>query len=73
MAEFERVRLQSVVRRLRTIDCKLTPSTFVMCAFAPLKLTCSEIDPEFPEPPLPLTSKISISSKQHVEHLQRTP
>ena len=33
--EFERVRLQSVVRSLRTADCKRTTSNSVMCAFAP--------------------------------------
>ena len=37
--EFERVRLQSVVRSLRTTDGKRTPSTSVMCAFAPPEKT----------------------------------
>ena len=37
MAEFERVRLQSVVRRLRTRDCKRTPSNSVVGALAPAK------------------------------------
>jgi len=37
--EFERVRLPSVVRRLRTTDGKRTPSTSVMCAFAPPEKT----------------------------------
>ena len=35
MAELEGVRLQSVVRRLRTTDRKRTPFNSVMCAFAP--------------------------------------
>ena len=38
-AEFERVRLQSVVRSLRTTDGKRTPSTSVMRAFAPPEKT----------------------------------
>ena len=37
--EFERVRLQSVVRSLRTTDGKRTPSTSVMRAFAPPEKT----------------------------------
>ena len=37
MTELERVRLQSVVRRLCTIHCKRTSSNSVMCAFASLK------------------------------------
>ncbi len=35
MLEFVRVRLQSLVRRLRTTDCKRTPSTSVVGALAP--------------------------------------
>ena len=35
MAESEGVRLQSVVRRLRTKDCKRRPSNSTVCAFAP--------------------------------------
>jgi hypothetical protein len=35
--ELEAVRLQSVVRRLRTTDCKRTPSNSTVCAFAPPK------------------------------------
>ena len=33
--ESEGMRLQSVVRRLRTTHCKRTPSNSAMCAFAP--------------------------------------
>ena len=35
--ELEAVRLQSVVRRLRTTDCKRTPPNSTVCAFAPPK------------------------------------
>ena len=35
--ELEAVRLQSVVRRLRTTDGKRTPSNSTVCAFAPPK------------------------------------
>ena len=35
MAELEGVRLQSVVRSLRTTDCKRRPCNSAMCAFAP--------------------------------------
>ena len=44
--EFERVRLQSVVRRLRTIGFKLTLSNSVMCAFVPPELTCTSTQGE---------------------------
>ena len=33
--ELEGLRLQSLVRSLRTTDCKRTPSNSAMCAFAP--------------------------------------
>ena len=46
MRELEGVRLQSVVRRLRTTDCKRTRSNSAVCAFAPPKKIreLSEVD-----------------------------
>ena len=39
MTEVEGVRLPSVVRRLRTTDCKRTRSNSTVCAFAPPEKT----------------------------------